>query len=701
MRAFLVTPMLVLAYLTCSNIVKAFSTLRVLHRVFHHNSNSQIQQQRPVYYSPSCRPSSAPSISSSITNRRIDYSVASQPSQHPQQQRSRTFLHQSSRHEEGINSCSSSTNSISTTREIQWNMINLLRQEDDKEDPERNTKKRHGLMSLLHACRKVEMDRQRMAKTVENSTEAPVLPDRLTPYRRLLRTSVNAKDHQGCFRIFMDNANNDNSNSATTTTTTQPTSSIPSNLLFSMDQPLSFIRKSLSCQSDNMKRKRGGMMCDNTEAVVWCVSDDQDLEFASRAMDDMPFSQLHMGASMGNWGPKWCTSSGGDDDSFEVDLEMETLGLLESLGIIVKRDQEEDIPYCDPDDVPSSIGSSTTSTTTSTSSTRTTVPCNLKPQDLDMVQTVLSCNHILHNEINNNKDNTHQHKKDTTKDPIQDQALLDSQAQQTLLKLIDTAVESIQDDPLHQSTTTDEPHLVLFAHSISASIVAAAIATWKQQKLRTSSLTQVEEWLHQAVTVVTFGNICQAFTDGPAYIHISMWDDPWTRKLGNTRQNNKGGGRNAVYFHAWSPYDVEKQEQQERNGQTCSSSLKSHDAHNLNACAIQFLCLIMRINGIQSFRALYDAARYVDPSSVLDINPKHFAVDFCKQGDLVVWPWLDQDLVPAMIRATGGDQWLWNIDGEDDVDEFLPDEFEALSHLEDIFGYSAYEEIYNTCCSDC
>jgi len=442
-------------------------------------------------------------------------------------------------------------------------------------------------------------------------------------------------------------------------------------------------------------------MCDNTEAVVWCVSDDQDLEFASRAMDDMPFSQLHMGASMGNWGPKWCTSSGGDDDSFEVDLEMETLGLLESLGIIVKRDQEEDIPYCDPDDVPSSIGSSSTSTTTSSSSTRTTVPCNLKPQDLDMVQTVLSCNHILHNEINNNKDNTHQHKKDTTKDPIQDQALLDSQAQQTLLKLIDTAVQSIQDDPLHQSTADNEPHLVLFAHSISASIVAAAIATWKQQKLRTSSLTQVEEWLHQAVTVVTFGNICQAFTDGPAYIHISMWDDPWTRKLGNTRQNNKGGGRNAVYFHAWSPYDVEKQEQQERNGQTCSSSLKSHDAHNLNACAIQFLCLIMRINGIQSFRALYDAARYVDPSSVLDINPKHFAVDFCKQGDLVVWPWLDQDLVPAMIRATGGDQWLWNIDGEDDVDEFLPDEFEALSHLEDIFGYSAYEEIYNTCCSDC
>jgi len=688
MRAFLVTPLLLLACLTGFTIVKGFSTFGVLQHFhkFNSNSDSQIQEQqkRPVYYSPSCRPSSAPSETSSSSNR--------VPSQPPQQQRSHTFLHQSSRHEEGINSCSSSsssssTSSISTTREIQWNMINLLR---PTQNPERNAKKRQGLMAILHACQEAELNRQRMA-IIENSTEtkvkAPVaLPDKLTPYRRLLRTGVDAKDHQGCFRIFTDV--NDSSNPATSTT--KPTSSIPSNLLFSMDNPLSFIQKSLSYQSANTLTKRGGMMCDNSEAVVWCIPDDQDLEFSSKVMDDMPFSQLHMGASMGNWGPNW-----GDKDSIEVDLEMETLGLLESLGIVAKRKEEEDVPYCDPDDVASS-GITTTTTTSSSSSTRTTVPCKFKPQDLDMVQTVLSCNHILQNEINKNKDKK-------PKDPIQDQALLDTQAQQTLIKLIDTAVESIQDDPLKQSTT-DQPHLVLFAHSISASIVAASIATWKQQKLHTTnaSLTQVEEMLLQAVTVVTFGNICQAFTDGPAYIHISMWDDPWTRKLGTTRQNNKGGGRNAVYFHAWSPYDVEKQEQQERNGQTCSSSLQSHDAHNLNACAIQFLCLIMRINGIQSFRALYDAARWEDPNSVLDISPKHFAVDFCKQGDLVVWPWLDQDLVPAMIRATGGDQWLWNIDGEgDDVVEFLPDGFDALSHLEDIFGYSAYEEIYNTCCSDC
>jgi len=285
------------------------------------------------------------------------------------------------------------------------------------------------------------------------------------------------------------------------------------------------------------------------------------------------------------------------------------------------------------------------------------------------------------------------------KDPLQDSALLDYTSQQTLIKLIDTAVESVRADALHQSLIKDplhqttEPHLVLFAHSVSANTVAAAIATWKEKKCKTTSAGIVEDWLHQAVTVVTFGNTCQAFCDGPAYVHVAMWDDPWTRKLGNTRQNPKGGGKNAVHFHAWSPYDMEQLKGSTILNHHNQYTLQSHDAHNLNACSLQFLCLIMRINGIQSFRALYDAARWVDPTAVLDINPSHFAVDFCKQGDLVVWPWLDQDLVPSMIQATGGDKWLWNGEHE----EVLPDEWEALSHLEDIFGYSAYEEICNTC----
>lgn len=423
------------------------------------------------------------------------------------------------------------------------------------------------------------------------------------------------------------------------------------------------------------------MMCDNLEAVVWSVSEEQDLEYASRVLDDMPFAQLHVGVVNGNGG-----QNGDCDCTYRVELDVETIQTLESLGVLYEFGKEEDNKKSN-----NCENSNEESKATSARS----ILCEVNQQDLDAIRTFLSCN------INADANDNHEINKSLQ--------ACESPVQQTLIKLIDAAVESVRKDPLGQS---NEPHLVLMAHSISSTEVAAALSTWKKQKLMTASKNRVEDLMHQAITVVTFGNICQSFCDGPAYMHISMWDDPLCRSLGRTRQNSQGGGRDAVYFHAWSPY---ADEENVSGGDGTSgadaeivpmSSLKGHNAHNLNACLIQFLCLIMRINGIQSFRALYDAARYVDPRSILDINPKHFAVDYSKQGDLVLPPRIDDELLPAMIRATGGDQWMWtNHDHgnerngcESGSDALLPDEIEATAHLEESFGYSAYEEIYEICC---
>ena len=91
---------------------------------------------------------------------------------------------------------------------------------------------------------------------------------------------------------------------------------------------------------------------------------------------------------------------------------------------------------------------------------------------------------------------------------------------------------------------------------------------------------------------------------------------------------------------------------------------------------MQFLALVMRINGIQSFRALYDSAKWIDPLIKLDINPKHFAVNYCKKGDLVIPPRIDDELLPAMIKATDAEQWFWT---DIDFEACLPDQFVATS----------------------
>jgi hypothetical protein len=128
----------------------------------------------------------------------------------------------------------------------------------------------------------------------------------------------------------------------------------------------------------------------------------------------------------------------------------------------------------------------------------------------------------------------------------------------------------------------------------------------------------------------------------------------------------------AQYLRAYSPYyyahhEDDDDEELPQNIGGIEDPLPK-DAHNIRACLVQWLSIIMRINGARSFRFLYT----VMASGRLD-NPYN----------------LEYEVLPAMIRATGGHEWLWDPRLVDD----LPSEDEARMVLELQFGYDAYDEL--------
>jgi len=260
--------------------------------------------------------------------------------------------------------------------------------------------------------------------------------------------------------------------------------------------------------------------------------------------------------------------------------------------------------------------------------------------------------------------------------------------------------------------SSDQSHLVLMTYSATCNIIAAAISEWKDQAIYgfdpqiyhdvsdtrdTFPMTkkEVEALLRKTLTVVTIGGLCKRYTDGPAYIHISMLDDKLALSLGVSKKDAEGGGKDAVYLNGLSPY-LSVPDPKHKN------DIYSNDAHNLDACAIQYLSLIRRINGITSFRQMYDYANEQDIE--LDIKGSLFALNYRnKIGGLEMPPQLDGDLLPSMIRATGGQRWLWNsrfqlgIDGVDGSDSPLPSLCDAEADLTQQFGYGVYDEIVEAC----
>lgn len=514
------------------------------------------------------------------------------------------------------------THATNSERELQFNLMNLIQVDDDSS---KQNMKLQSLASLLEAAKSTIKYDKLKAAIIEDFH----ISEKLAPYRRFICTSPNFNNHRGNFRVFTTPYPYDDNNEDSSQQQILP-SSIPLNTICSIgENPFKFLLDSIAYQSNASIEKRGGMMYDYSEVVLWCGSysnDDNRLEYISKVLDDMPLLQLVVGRQQHH---------GGGEDSNKICIDLETIASLESMGVL-----REEAEMLERD---------------------RTSKCKLKHEDLDVIEAVLCLS------------STHRH--------------ANVLEEETIIKLIDLAVDSIRRDPLNER---NQPQLVLMAESITATRVAAAISTWKQQQIdQNQSTKRIENLLNQALVVVTFCNVCQFFPTGPAYVHVSMLDDPWSSTLGTTANNPTRSDQDAVFFHGLSPFVYNQVEWSDQSIQSISS-LKSHNAHNSLACTIQFLALIMRINGIRSFRALYDSANWIDPLIKLDINPSHFAVNYGKKGDLVIPPRIDDELLPAMIQATEAKKLFWT---SMEFEAFLPDQYDATSHLEESFGYNAYSEL--------
>ena len=176
---------------------------------------------------------------------------------------------------------------------------------------------------------------------------------------------------------------------------------------------------------------------------------------------------------------------------------------------------------------------------------------------------------------------------------------------------------------------TQQP-IVWLAYSRSSSELCRAIADYIQLCVRRGeTLAAVEDSLRELLTVVSIGNAARAWPDGPAYIHFSalsdrsewnaapvkLWGtDPLTFEQGVHARKPQGAGRDAVFLH----FD---------------GLFRSFDTHNFGTVGAAALKLIMDMNGVTTFRALWE------------------------QGNSLIIP--SDWQIAAKVVLTGGEKWLW------------------------------------------
>lgn len=183
---------------------------------------------------------------------------------------------------------------------------------------------------------------------------------------------------------------------------------------------------------------------------------------------------------------------------------------------------------------------------------------------------------------------------------------------------------------LEASRAASRP-IVWLAYSRSSSELCRALSEYIQMSVnqRGESLSAVEDFLREHLTVLTIGNAARLWPDGPAYIHYSamsdrsewtaspprLWGtDPLTFSRGVHARAPEGAGRDAVLLH----FD---------------GLFRSFDAHNFGAVGAAALKLIMDMNGLTTFRALWERGRNLTVPSDWQIAAK--------------------------VVLTEGEDWLW------------------------------------------
>ena len=551
--------------------------------------------------------------------------------------------------------------------------------------------------------------------------DGPLSPS-VAPYRMFVREYSRDMGHNGRFTVFGEDDENDDSTSIDEETRKNHGKSptLQSDVVFSMDDPLAFIRDNLSYGGN--PNKKGGetvvyipgphtthgpiansQYCDddliaNNDAVA--RPSPERLKYISQVLDGLPMAQIHAGTHI-------------DQGNLDIELTSDTINNLLSFGLL-SHSCRKDISLL---------------SMTDSSALPKKARYRLRARDLDIIHTVLSRAGNV-----------------SLSRTLGDKYLgSDSKGlKDTLIRLIDIAVRSVREDQSASSSSTtssssSSPHLVLMTYSATSNVLVAALSEWKKRvttpieesdrhlsdnestnafcrdgvgvgvdensrgdslRRKVFSEQEAELLLHKALTVVTISSTSQGFVDGPAYIHVSMNDDPLASTLGITKTNPDGGGKDAVIMQALSPYLIDDEDE----GDAPGSFLYKNDAHNIDSCVIQYLSLVRRINGVTSFREMYNVGIADADSKKLDIAASLFAVDYRSVGQLIIPPRIDCELIPAMIRATGGERWLWNPAfqlGEGGVEGFyspLPSLEYAQAELENQLGYNSYDEIVENCC---
>jgi len=581
---------------------------------------------------------------------------------------------------------SSSSLPFATYPMLQWNLTSLLNVNNSPSD-----KNIHLLRKVYQDAVQAFQDTTEEIMAMDYPTDQPDPSLSLQPVQIFIQSYSHDRGHDGRFAIPPQRQQQqDGAASPKKDCDRNVFYSMPGNLAFSMEHPLSYIRDTLSYrplvspseqqqQPPNHKSKKEEEVVVVLPGLHTPIQSAWDqLQFLSNVMDGMPMALLQVGSfACHQSGTSPSTTSTptpptAANSTVLINLTPDALDELRSLDLILE-----------PESTPSSSSSSSEEY------------FRIGLGDLDLMRPLLANTQIII---------------DNPQLLLQVEDLLVVEA---LVKLLDVAVDSVR-TPTSQEE--DDPHLVLFCSSINAHLVASAIQRWKylaitplssNNELRcATALTQeqAEALLREAVTIVTLNSLCQTFPDGPAYIHISMHDDQLAKQFGirrrdhtSTTDHNDGGGQDALILRAISPYRPHHITDDGIDEQSTNQLYYSNDAHNICACAIQFLYLTLRINGLTTLRELYHAG--CQPTPKLDIKPSLYALTYDAAIGNLEMP--QDELLLATIQATGAERWLWwpihSSDAEDDDDSPLPDALYALATMEEHFGYGAYEEIWEAC----
>ena len=174
--------------------------------------------------------------------------------------------------------------------------------------------------------------------------------------------------------------------------------------------------------------------------------------------------------------------------------------------------------------------------------------------------------------------------------------------------------------------------LVMLPYSRSSTELSGALKTYIEGYIaRHVSMdaavarSEVEELLRDTLVVMGFGNTDRNWPDGPLYIFMSAISgreeggtDQLTAATGVTELAPAGAGRDSVFIHH-------------------DGVFSEFDAHNFGASGAAALRLVMKMNGVNSFRGLYEAA-----ASGMELRIPTY------------------EETAASVVLTGGAEWVWN-----------------------------------------